>query len=43
VISHLPWTLLKVTRTLLAAIEGSGLSLLVVLWSTKTKTTAESG
>lgn len=43
VISQLPSTLARVTITLLAAIDGLGLSLLVVLWSTKTRTTAESG
>lgn len=42
-ISQLPLTRIKLTRTLLAAIAGSGLSLLVVLWSTSTSTTAESG
>lgn len=43
VISQLPSTLARVTITLLAAIDGLRLSLLVVLWSTKTRTTAESG
>ena len=40
VISHSPWTLVNDTSTLLDAIAGSGRSLLVVAWLTKSNTTA---
>ncbi|KEF97264.1 hypothetical protein K883_02667 [Mycobacterium sp. TKK-01-0059] len=42
-ISHWPLIRARLTSTLLDVIAGSGLSLLVVLWSTSTSTTAESG